>query len=128
MNRIFQNIYNDNLSLMRKVIIWSIINSILLFSLLGFEQENFSTSAKQNDAYISIAAQNILEQNIYERNLRQKNSENIYFSIDPVLCSFTSQIFLSDSYQIINYVRSFGSILVSSPNNHSLRSPPINSI
>lgn len=112
-----------------RVLSWITIYSISLFSLSGIQQERvFSDSNHSSDVVISFSLQNSVEQNINERDLRQKNSVNINFSIDPILCSFTTKIKLSDSYQIVSYVKSFGAILVSSSNNHSLRSPLVNSI
>jgi hypothetical protein len=109
---------------MRKAIIWSIINSIIFFSLFNVEQEYIANAAKHNDAYISVAVQNILEQNYNERNIRQKSSERINFN---EILFVPSKTFLSSTndFQTIFIVKSFGSIFISSQNNHSLRSPPI---
>jgi len=116
-------VYNRTLF---NVFSWMTIYSVLLFSFSSIQQEKVFPEFKNNkDVFITYSFQNSVEQNINERNLRQKNSENIHFSIDPSLTLVTSQIRHSVSYQIVRFVRSFGSILVSSPNNHSLRSPPI---
>ncbi len=124
MKRFIKNINRYYSVTMRKAIIWSIINSIIFFSLLSFEQEYFTNTAKQNDAYISVAVQNILEQNYNERNIRHKSSEKLNFN--EILFAL-SNIDLSspNDFQTIFIVKSFGSIFISSQNNHSLRSPPL---
>ena len=124
MKRLIKNINRYYTVTMRKAIIWSIINSIIFFSLLSFEQEYFTNTAKQNDAYISLAVQNILEQNYNERNIRHKSSEKLNFN--EILFAL-SNIDLSspNDFQTIFIVKSFGSIFISSQNNHSLRSPPL---
>ncbi|HMN48997.1 MAG TPA: hypothetical protein PKD67_07685 [Ignavibacteriaceae bacterium] len=124
MKRLIKNINRYYTVTMRKAIIWSIINSIIFFSLLSFEQEYFTNTAKQNDAYISVAVQNILEQNYNERNIRHKSSEKLNFN--EILFAL-SNIDLSspNDFQTIFIVKSFGSIFISSQNNHSLRSPPL---
>ena len=124
MERLIKNINRYYSVTMRKAIIWSIINSIIFFSLLSFEQEYFTNTAKQNDAYISVAVQNILEQNYNERNIRHKSSEKLNFN--EILFAL-SNIDLSspNDFQTIFIVKSFGSIFISSQNNHSLRSPPL---
>lgn len=124
MKRLIKNINRYYSVTMRKAIIWSIINSIIFFSLLSFEQEYFTNTAKQNDAYISVAVQNILEQNYNERNIRHKSSEKLNFN--EILFAL-SNIDLSspNDFQTIFIVKSFGSIFISSQNNHSLRSPPL---
>lgn len=124
MKRLIKNINRYYSVTMRKAIIWSIINSIIFFSLLSFEQEYFTNTAKQNDAYISLAVQNILEQNYNERNIRHKSSEKLNFN--EILFAL-SNIDLSspNDFQTIFIVKSFGSIFISSQNNHSLRSPPL---
>lgn len=109
---------------MRKAIIWSIINSIIFFSLLSFEQEYFTNTAKQNDAYISVAVQNILEQNYNERNIRHKSSEKLNFN-EILFALLNIDLSSPNDFQTIFIVKSFGSIFISSQNNHSLRSPPL---
>ncbi len=111
---------------MRKSLIWLTINAIFLFSLSNIEQGIvLSGSENHNAVFISYTNQNSVEQNFNERNLRQKNSENFRIAIDPIFCSIPIQFEFPDTYPIINLTRSFGSIFISSDNNHSLRSPPV---
>jgi len=126
MNRI--SIKNNpiiQIKLMRKALIWLTINAVLLFSLSSIEQGIvLSDSDNHSAVFISYTNQNSVEQNLNERNLRQKNSENFRIAIDPIFCSTSNQLEFPDFYQVINFIRSFGSIFISSDNNHSLRSPP----
>ncbi len=114
------------IKLMRKSLIWLTINAIFLFSLSNFEQGIVQSSSENHSAvFISYANQNSIEQNLNERNLRQKNSENFKIATHPIFCSVSNQIEFPSIYQLINLTRSFGSIFISSDNNHSLRSPPV---
>lgn len=124
MKRLIKNINRYYSVTMRKAIIWSIINSIIFFSLLSFEQEYFTNTAKQNDAYISVAVQNILEQNYNERNIRHKSSEKLNFN-ELLFALLNIDLSSPNDFQTIFIVKSFGSIFISSQNNHSLRSPPL---
>ncbi len=124
MKRLIKNINRYYSVTMRKAIIWSIINSIIFFSLLSFEQEYFTNTAKQNDAYISVAVQNILEQNYNERNIRHKSSEKLNFN-EILFALLNIDLSSPNDFQTIFIVKSFGSIFISSQNNHSLRSPPL---
>lgn len=124
MNLAIQNISYKYSRLLKKTIIWSIINSILFFNFLSFNQEHsVSTFAKQSAAYISNTFQNILEQNYNERNFRQKSSEN--YNTNFLLISVLLQDLRNPfNYQTIYLSKSSGSIFTSTQNNHSLRSPP----
>ena len=104
---------------------WITIFSVVLSSLPIFQHEKvFNDSINNKDVFISFSIQNSVGLNINERDLRQKNSENINFSVNPIQGSLNSLIRLSDSYKIVSLVKLFGSILVTSPNNHSFRGPP----
>lgn len=108
-----------------RAFVYFTISSVLLFNLLNFHLgKEFSNSNQDNNVFISISLQNSIESNINEKNLRYKNSENINYSIYSILNSITSQIRLSDSYDVDNLSKIFGYILISSPNNHSFRGPP----
>ena len=104
---------------------WITIFSVVLSSLPIFQHEKvFNDSINNKDVFISFSIQNSVGLNINERDLRQKNSENINFSVNPIQGSLNSLIRLSDSYKIVSLVKLFGSILITSPNNHSFRGPP----
>ncbi len=124
MKRFIKNINRYYSVTMRKAIIWSIINSIIFFSLFSFEQGYFTNTAKQNDAYITLAVQNILEQNYNERNIRHKSSEKLNFN-EILFAPSNENLSSLNDFQTIFIVKSFGSIFISSQNNHSLRSPPL---
>lgn len=97
------------------------ICSVLFFSLLNIPKDKDSSySNYDKDAFISNSIQNSVE---YNTN-RQKNSENSNYSIHSILSSLPSQIKLPDLYDINNHLKTFSSILVTSPNSHSFRGPP----
>lgn len=101
------------------------ICSVLFFSLLNIPKDKDSSySNYDKDAFISNSIQNSVEYNTNERHLRQKISENSNYSIHSILSSLPSQIKLPDLYDINNHLKTFSSILVTSPNSHSFRGPP----
>lgn len=122
MNSLRINIDHRNLSALQKGIVWFTINSILLFSLISFEQENVSSVSNRQEA-VSIPIQSFLEQNFSERNFRNKSSEK--FSLSEIIFSFSAQtLIIPNDYELISIIESFSSVFISPDNNHSLRSPP----
>ena len=117
MNSLRINIDHRNLSALQKGIVWFTINSILLFSLISFEQENVSSVSNRQEA-VSIPIQSFRE-----RNFRNKSSEK--FSLSEIIFSFSAQtLIIPNDYELISIIESFSSVFISPDNNHSLRSPP----
>lgn len=125
---IFFNKLNITLSFygtLHRALTYITVCSILFFSLLNINQEKKSSySNNDKDVFISNSLQNPVEYYTNERNLRQNNLENINYSVNSIFSSHTSEIKLSDSYDVNNHPKLFGFILVTSPNNHSFRGPP----
>ena len=119
------NTFPSRYKTLTRVLGWITIFSVMLSSLTIFQHEKvFNDSCNNKDVFISFSIQNSIELNINQRDLRQRNFENLNFTLNPIQGSLTSKIGLFDSYKIVSHIKLFGSILVTSPNNHSFRGPP----